>query len=166
MKSFAELSPLSRVWVYQSNRELTDKEVSEIQLLAAAFVTNWTAHGSLLMASADVFYNRFLIIAADENQVLASGCSIDKSVGLVKDIEKHFNINLLDRLNIAYWEDNKLKTFAFADLEKMYNQGTIKEETLIFNNLVKTLQDLKNHWKIELKDSWMAGRLPVERHNG
>jgi hypothetical protein len=161
MKTFAELSPLSRVWVYQSDRNLTEEEVSQIRLLAAAFVSNWTAHGSMLNASADVFFNRFVVIAADESQVLASGCSIDKSVGFVKDLEKHFNLNLLDRLNVAYIEQDELKTFKLHELSEQVEKGNISPETVIFNNLVKTMSDLKTQWRIPLKDSWMGGRILV-----
>lgn len=159
MKSFAELSPLSRVWVYQADRNLTEQEVSEIQLLAAAFVSNWTAHGSMLNASADVFFNRFVVLAADENQVLASGCSIDKSVGFIKDVESHFQLNLLDRMNIAYLEGDKLATFRYQDLDSMLESGAIQPDTIVFNNLVKSLGDLKTQWRIRLEDSWMGRSL-------
>jgi hypothetical protein len=159
MKTFAELSPLARVWIYQSNRDLNAEEVSQIRLLSAAFVSNWTAHGSMLNASADVFYNRFLVIAADESQVLASGCSIDKSVGFIKDLEKYFNLSLLDRLHIAYLENEELKTFQLPELSEQIQQGTITAETIIFNNLVKSLGELKTQWRIPLKDSWLGVRI-------
>jgi hypothetical protein len=163
MKTFAELSPLSRVWVYQSDRNLSEEEVNQIRLLSAAFVSNWTAHGSMLNASADVFFNRFVVIAADESQVLASGCSIDKSVGFIKDLEKHFNLNLLDRLNVAYLEQDELKTFKLHELSELVEKGKITPETVIFNNLVKTMSDLKTQWRIPLKDSWMGSKILVEK---
>jgi hypothetical protein len=161
MKKFSELSPLSRVWVYQSDRTLTESEVSEIQLLSAAFVSHWTAHGSMLMASADVFYCRFLVLVADENQVLASGCSIDKSVAFVKDLEKYFSLNLLDRMNIAYLENNELRTFPFQELENLAEAGVITPDTLVFNNLVKTLSELKHNWIVKISNTWLGNRLPA-----
>ncbi|MBX7182738.1 MAG: ABC transporter ATPase [Bacteroidia bacterium] len=160
MKSFAELSPLSRVWVYQCDRNLSDSETEQIRLLAAAFVSNWTAHGDMLNASADVFFNRFVVIAADESQVMASGCSIDKSVGFIKDLEKHFNINLLDRLNIAYLDQEEVKTIRMHQVSEAIENGIINPDTLIFNNLVKTINELKTLWRIPLKQSWLGAQIP------
>ena len=48
--SFYELPDSSRIWIYQCNRELTEKEISEIKKLAENFVGEWTAHQQTLHA--------------------------------------------------------------------------------------------------------------------
>ena len=76
----------ARVWVYQSNTILSDAEVNTIKNEGAHFISDWAAHGSNLKASFDVLFNRFIVIAVDEQQATASGCSIDKSVKFVKEL--------------------------------------------------------------------------------
>src|SRR5471030_2904253 len=99
-----QFSPNSRVWIYQSDRKLDDAVVQQIQLHLSNFATQWTAHNHQLKAKAEIRYNRFLVLIVDESQAGASGCSIDKSVNFMKQVGEQFNINLLDRFNLAYRE--------------------------------------------------------------
>src|ERR1700712_4874044 len=97
-----QFSENSRVWIYQSNKQLTDTQVIQLQVQLDNFTTGWTAHNSQLKAKAEIRYNRFIILVVDESLAGASGCSIDKSVNYMKQIEQQFNINLFDRFNLAY----------------------------------------------------------------
>ncbi len=155
MVKLQQLSPDSRIWIYQSNREFTAEETQKINSLAAEFVNTWSAHGAALMAAAEVLYNRFLIIGVDEKQASASGCSIDKSVGFVKKIEADFKINLLDRMLIAYSKGNNIKTFKLPEVSFLLEKAEITGDTVIFDNLVSTKQDWEEKWQVALKDSWI-----------
>src|SRR3954468_18254474 len=103
-----EFSSHSRVWVYQADRKLTTDEVAQIQQHLNNFTTGWTAHNNQLKAKAEIRYNRFLILIVDETQAGASGCSIDKSVHFMQQIEQKFGINLFDRFNLAYRQGNEV----------------------------------------------------------
>lgn len=155
MQSLSELSPDSRIWIYQSSREFTADETQKINAIAAEFVNTWSAHGAALKAAAEVLYNRFLIIGVDENQAAASGCSIDKSVALIKKIETDFNTDLLDRMQIAYRKDGKINTFKLPHVSSLLEKTEITENTIIFNNLVSTKKDWDLKWEVALKDSWV-----------
>ncbi len=144
----------SRVWVYQSDRELTGSEVQQIQNQLDSFTTGWTAHNNQLKAKAEVRYNRFLILIVDENQAGASGCSIDKSVNFMKQIEAQYNINLLDRFNLAYREGEKVLSAPRSEFEALLKQGSINTNTIVFNNMVQNLTELQNKWEVPFKDSW------------
>ena len=39
-------------------------------------------------------YNQFIILMADESIASVSGCSIDSSVGVIREIEKHLSIKM------------------------------------------------------------------------
>ena len=92
----------ARVWVYQSNTVLSDVEVNAIKNDGAGFIAEWAAHGASLKASFDILFCRFIVIAVDEQQALATGCSIDKSVKFVKELEQKYNLNLFDRMPVSY----------------------------------------------------------------
>ena len=149
-----QFSENSRVWVYQSNKKLTDEEVSKIQHQLDNFTIGWTAHNNQLKAKAEIKYNRFLILIVDESQAGASGCSIDKSVNFIKQIEQQYNINLLDRFNLAYRDGNEVLSVPRHDFEEMLKSGSINTGTIVFNNMVQNLKELQTKWEVPFKDSW------------
>jgi hypothetical protein len=62
-----QFSEQSRVWIYQADKELTDKQASDLLDLLTQFAAEWTAHNHQLKAKAEVRYNRFLILIVDES---------------------------------------------------------------------------------------------------
>jgi hypothetical protein len=145
----------SRIWIYQSNREFNGTELQALSQILTAFTTEWTAHNHQLKAKAEVRYNRFIILFVDESQTGASGCSIDKSVNLMKALETQFKINLFDRFNTAYrTSDGTIATATRAQFEELIKQGTVTADTIVFNNLVNTLKDLGTKWEVPYQNSW------------
>ena len=149
-----QFSENSRVWVYQADRKLSDSEVSAIQKRVDEFTTLWTAHKNQLKARGEVRYNRFVILIVDETQAGASGCSIDKSVRFVQQLEQQYNMHLLDRFNLAYREGAEVFSAPRHDFESLLKQGAIDSKTIVFNNTVKDLTELENKWEVPFKDSW------------
>jgi hypothetical protein len=149
-----QFSENSRVWIYQSDRKLSDSEVQQVQILLDNFTKSWTAHNNQLKAMAEIRYNRFLILLVDENQAGASGCSIDKSVNFMKQIESQFKINLFDRFNLAYREGEEILSANRTEFEAMLKEGKINAGTVVFNNLVQNLNELQTKWEVPFKNSW------------
>ena len=90
-----KLPDASRVWVYQSNRAFTESEVSDLKKCLGNFNLSWEAHGKKLNSAIELYYNQFIVIFVDESFQDATGCSIDKSVALMKDIEVKFGVEML-----------------------------------------------------------------------
>jgi hypothetical protein len=149
-----QFSENSRVWIYQSDKKLSAAEVQQIQQYLDSFAIQWTAHNHQLKAKAEIRYNRFLILIVDESQAGASGCSIDKSVKVMKQLEQQFNINLFDRFNLAYREGDEVLSLPRHSFEDLIKQGKINTDTIVFNNLVQNLAELENKWEVPFKDSW------------
>lgn len=144
----------SRVWVYQANKKLSDSEVTRVQSELNSFTTAWTAHNHQLKAKGEVRYNRFIILTVDESQTGASGCSIDKSVRFIQQLEQQYGITLLDRFNLAYREGSEIHSAPRHAFEEMLKQGAINRDTIVFNNMVQNLTDLQTMWEVSFKDSW------------
>jgi hypothetical protein len=149
-----EFSQHSRVWIYQADKKLSDQEVQQIQQELDDFTVSWTAHTSQLKARAEIRYNRFFILIVDESEAGASGCSIDKSVHFMKQLEQRFNISLFDRFNLAYREGEEIKSLPRHAFEDMLKQGKINTETIVYNNLVQNITELENKWEVPFKNSW------------
>lgn len=151
-----EISDNARIWIYQANRPFSEQEEDNINHLLGDFTSQWNAHGHKLAAKAEVRYHRFIILMVDEQLVQASGCSIDKSVHVIRQIEDEFGVNLFDRFNMAYKEDGTVVSCNRAEFEELLHSGRITEETIVFNNTVRTLHELNTHWEVPLKQSWHA----------
>jgi hypothetical protein len=149
-----QFSQSSRVWVYQSDKELNDGAVNKLQADLDNFTINWTAHNNQLKAKAEIRYNRFIILIVDESQAGATGCSIDKSVRFMKDIEQNFGINLFDRFNLAYRDGEQILSVPRHTFEGLISNKTIDTNTIVFNNMVQNLSELETKWEVPFKDSW------------
>jgi hypothetical protein len=149
-----QFSQNSRVWVYQSDKQLNDADVIKLQIMLDNFTTGWTAHNNQLKAKAEIRYNRFIILIVDESQAGASGCSIDKSVRFMKDVEQLFGINLFDRFNLAYRSDEEILSVPRHTFEGLIANKTIDANTTVFNNMVQNLTELETKWEVPFKDSW------------
>ena len=155
MTSYSELSSQSKVWIYQSNRVLSNSEVTEIQDAVNNFTKQWAAHGKGLKAFGKVYHQRFIVLMVDETAQGASGCSIDSSVHFLKELQQKYNVNLFDRLNMAYRNSsNEIATADRNTFQKLVNMGEINDHTIVFNNLVRNKLDFETKWEIPMAESW------------
>jgi len=147
-------SPQSRVWIYQSDRKFTSAEETEILKKLEAFTNQWKAHGNELLAKAEIRYGFFIILTVDENQANVTGCSIDSSVRLIKEIEQEYHVDLFNRFNIAYKINDEVVVNNKEDFETLVNIKQVTSETIVFNNMVQNLAELDTKWEIPFQNSW------------
>jgi len=154
-----KLPDSAKVWVYQANRKLTvdEKQMAHQQL--STFVQSWQSHGQALKADFTILYDYFIILGVDESMHGASGCSIDSSVKVIKEIEQSLGLTLLDKSQIAYTlskEEVQIHTMDFRDVKRAILSSDIKKDTYIFNNQVTTFKELKASWLVEASQSWLG----------
>jgi len=156
-----ELPADSRLWIYQANRKLTSEEVTEISIRTKQFLENWTAHEQKLKASFEIRHNLFLLILIDGKVALASGCSIDKSMHFVLNLEKDFGLSFTDRNLFAYRHGSEVELLPRKEFEEAVVNGKISDETPVFNNLIQAKSELDNEWEIPFAKSWHKALLEV-----
>ncbi len=153
----------SKVWVYQAKERLTDDQIESVRLDLYHFLDQWTSHNARLYTYGNIFHERFLAIFVDERYAGASGCSIDKSVHFVEELEKKYGIDFFGRQDVAYMEKqedeegedvSKIHIVHLYDLATAYNNGDINQDTFVFNNLVQTKGDFLQKWVVPLGESW------------
>ncbi len=157
MVAYDDFPAQSRVWIYQSDRALTTAQVTTTQQRLQQFVAQWQSHGKPVRARAEVLHQHFLVLMVDERYEAPSGCSIDSSVALIKELEQSLQVDFFDRMTFTYVKADgsvaAAKREAFAQL---YAQQEIDEQTTVFNNLVTTKDALEKEWKVNLGASWHA----------
>lgn len=151
---FNTLPEESRVWVYQANRSFTDEEIKDISLKLDTFIENWTAHGSDLQSGYDIVYKRFIVIALNQNFNGATGCSIDASVHFIQQLEKEYQVDLMDKMNVSYKQGEFIAHKTLLDFKKMAKDKAVSKNTIVFNNLVTTIAEFKENWEVPASESW------------
>jgi len=148
------LPSTSRVWIYQASRPFPREAVGKVKEEIQAFVESWTSHNRNLQASADLLHHRFVILMVDESKAGASGCSIDKSVYFLKNLQAKYDLDLFDRMHFSFKDGDRVSTLDRNGFAQAYKEGTITDDTLVFDTLVKTKGEFDNEWLKPLKDSW------------
>lgn len=149
------LSPETRLWIYTASRPLTAAEAEVAQLQLQAFIRSWTAHNQALRAQAELFDNQFLILAVDESQAGASGCSIDKSVHFLEQLGEQLGLDWFERMRFGWLDgDGQLQVADRSAFAALLQAGAITNDTLVVNTLVQKRGDLAGKWLVEYGKSW------------
>lgn len=160
LPKLSQLPSNVRVWVFQSHKALNPSEIQDINRVLNDFLMKWAAHGAELTGSFDIKYNRFIILAVDETQTNASGCSIDSLMRLVEAIDEKYGLKLFDRLRITYRSESELLHCDVNEFRKRWELGEVSEDTIVFNNVLETLADLDSKWEVPVRESWVLNLAP------
>jgi hypothetical protein len=154
LTEFKALSADSKIWIYQSNRSFQPNEIEDITRDLETFLNAWAAHGKDLKTSYLIKYKRFIIIAVDQSESSATGCSIDRMVRFIQSLEATYNVDLLDKMNVSYKHGEYVAFKTLLDFKKMVKQKAVNADTIVFNNLVSTKQEFEEYWEVPIKESW------------
>ena len=154
LRELIALEDHSKIWVYQADRELVYDEIDTLRPEIFKFVDQWTSHHNSVLGYGNIFHKRFIALFVDESMAATSGCSIDSSVAFVRSVGQELGIDFFDRLNFTYLVGEDVRTIKTNDLAAAVKSGEVTDETLFFDNLVKTKGDFLQSWLKPLKDSW------------
>jgi len=155
---WVKLPDSSRLWIYVADRLLSTSENDRVAENAERFTAAWAAHGAELTASWKLQGSRILLIALDEGQAGASGCSIDASVQFMQRLgEKETpTIDWMQRDQVlhrasesAVWEESTLSAFWMAR-----KAGLVLDDTLVINTLCSNKGEWESQSTPLFQESW------------
>jgi len=151
---FENLPEESKIWIYPSNRKFSEQELAAIETDLKLFLDSWDSHGTGLESSYQIKYNRFILLAVNQEVQPASGCSIDKSVQFIQQLEQKYQVDLLDKMNVTYKTGEHIAHKTLLDFKKMAKEKAVSEHTIVFNNLVNGIQEFNDCWEVPAAESW------------
>jgi hypothetical protein len=154
---FKNLSPTARTWIYQADRKISPVQKSVISEKLQEFTEQWLVHGAPLEASFEIRFEQFIILAANDT---ASGCSIDSSVRIIKEIGSLTGIDFFSRNLIAFKLDEEIRLIDLSLLKTEFQKGTWNEESLVFNNALTTLGEIQDRWLVAAGTTWLKRYIP------
>ena len=163
---FDSLPDHSRLWIYQSSKKFSSSELATISESLTSFTSRWRAHGEPLNASFKIVYDQFVLLAVDEEVHAASGCSIDDSTRVLKEISSSIGIDLFDRSRAAFMVDSEVITIPISALKKGYLEGIWDRQSLFVNTLISKRGDVRNGLLVPAGLTWLNRYLPIENVAG
>jgi hypothetical protein len=145
---------MRKVWTFLSNRDLSSQETEQLQTAGRLFVNNWTAHDNPLKADFEIHRQRILIFSVDEQLHNASGCSIDKLLRFIKETEQKLQVELLNRLLVAFENKGELSVVASTEVSALLKNGSINAESLVYNTAISNETELAT-WLQPLRETWL-----------
>ena len=146
----------NRIWIYLSDKPFNQQTETDLKTDIQNFLLTWNAHGKALSASYEIRHNHFIIIKADEAQYSASGCSIDKQLQFIKELEKKYAFSLLNRLMVACKVGNEILVTHSSKIPQLLTQDLINENTPVFNIALSTEEELNTNFELPLKQTWLS----------
>ena len=151
---FDQLPEEARIWIYPSDRPFRSDEILQLEQALSDFLAQWTAHNQSLEAGFVLPHDRFIVIGINQETAHASGCSIDSSVRFIQELEKELQLDLMNKMNVTFKNNDTINLVNLAAFQKFAKDGKIGQETIVFNNMVNTKEDFENNWEVQAKKSW------------
>lgn len=160
--ALAELPADSRLWVFPSTAPLEEENQTCLLEEVDDFLAGWLAHGRPLKAGRELRHGRFLIVAVDEGDASASGCSIDALVGRLRELGALFGTSFIDHSKCWYRDEvtGGVRCVSRPDFRALAESGRVGPETRVFDTTLTSLRDLRQRGlELPARKSWHAGLL-------
>src|SRR5690606_34266220 len=130
---FDQMPDHARVWIYMADRAIPSEDLNVVHGVMKAFTNEWAAHGVPLRTSYTLAEDRFLILAVDEAHHSPSGCSIDSSVGALRQIQEATGLDFLDRTGVPFESSGRINVIRLEELKQKSRDGVWDSQSLTFN---------------------------------
>lgn len=158
---FEGLPDDSRIWIFTIQGDLSETLSNLIYSELKNFIQEWTSHQRTLNAGAKLIENRFLVIALDQSQSGASGCSIDKLMRFIQNLESITGLGLLLKNKIGIKVQESIHLLDIQDIKRFEQEGKLNHDTQYFDTLIDNKYALDHQWVKPLKEGWLGKKLKL-----
>ena len=138
--SFDTLPDSARVWIFGSDKQLTDDAATALMRDVGEHLANWKAHGEPLTVGSQLLDDRFLVIAVDQSTTGASGCSVDGLFRVLQAVQSKLGANIIGGGRLFYRDGHgDIQCAPRADLDDLRASGAITKDTVVFDTTITDL---------------------------
>jgi len=146
----------AHIWIYGFNRNMSVREKDEIEKALENFTTHWNSHGKPVNGGYLILHNRFAILAVSKEDFV-SGCSVDSSVRVFKNIKEMTGLDGLDVNLVFYRKNQEIHSTNRIQFQLLIDQDEVGSETVVFDTSIQTVGDLRSgKFEQPLSHSWHA----------
>jgi hypothetical protein len=143
----------SKVWIFYSDRTLSEGQFDEIQTAIDTFLASWKAHNQPVTASGVFLLNRVIVISADAFGNEVSGCATDACVHFIKELGNRFDCNFMDRKTIVYFHNESFQITDIVNFVQKIIRKEVEHSTLVMNPYYTDLIDFVKNFLLPVSDS-------------
>ena len=159
---FDSLPGSARVWIFASDRELSEPENRRLLTLADEFLDQWAAHGKPLRCARDWRDHRFLTLGVDPTHEQASGCSIDGMFRALQTFQRDVGAQLLGGARVFYRDQSgAVRVDSRDEFERLASTGAVAPDTVIFDTSLTKASDYRARFEVPARDAWTAWLFPA-----
>ena len=151
---FSSLPPDARLWIFAAERPLEPAEQDRLLAVVDDFLDQWKAHGHPLAAARELRYRQFLLVAVDESQEGASGCSIDAMTRSLAELERQLGVELVNHAPVLYRTADGVARTPRPAFGERAKAGQVTPDTIVFNNTLTRVGELEEKWEVPARASW------------
>ncbi len=146
----------ARAWVFGSSQPILGADAARLLGRVDAFLRGWQAHGEPVVGACDWRYDRFLLVAADEEATGVAGCSIDSLFRSLREMENEVGATLLDGSLVFYRDPaGAVLSVDRPRFRELVAGGDIVGTTIVFDNTVGSLGAVRRgEWERRFSGSW------------
>ncbi|MCU1349413.1 MAG: hypothetical protein JWO56_2443 [Acidobacteria bacterium] len=145
----------ARIWLFGISPQLDDSQSATLLGQVDAFLDSWAAHGTPIGAARSLVDHTFLVVGIDK-QAEASGCSIDRMFGLLRNLERDLGVKILDSDRVFFRHgDGRIDATSRARFA-----SNADKHTIVFDTTAERLGEIRGgDWEKRAEDSWHASLL-------
>ncbi len=152
--SYESLSEMAKVWVYPSSRKFYQNELSEVEDKIKNFISEWKNEDPSFKASYRFLYDRFVVILAEEDESKLTNQDLDQVVVFILSLQIEYDIELLDRMNVCFKQGEYVQYKEVKEFKKLLKNKSVSKNTVVFDNLIQSKEELENFWEVPITESW------------
>jgi hypothetical protein len=136
---FETLPDASRVWVFGSDKPLTDDGATALMKGVDEYLADWKAHGAPLTVGREW------------------GCSIDGMFRTLQQLERSVGASLVGGGRVFYrGAAGAVQSAPRADVSRLSKEGAITKDTVVFDTSITDLGKFRTGFERRAKESWVA----------
>jgi hypothetical protein len=161
---FENLPDASRVWIFGSDRPLTEEGTTTLLKGVETHLTNWKAHGAPLTVGSQFRDKRFLVVGVDQSTAGATGCSIDGLFRVLQGLEQQLGATMVGGGRVFYrGEAGTVQSTSRDEIPALVQSGAITRDTVVFDTSITDLGAFRSGFEKRAKESWIKDLMPVEK---
>ena len=148
---YEELTSEAKVLIYPGSRKLFPVELPEIEQELRKFCQE--LDGVDLCFKLE--YDRFIVFIISEETPL----SLDQHnllVGFVQELEKRFDLVLLDKVNVCFKQGQYVQMKEIPDFKGLIKNKGVSKKTIVFDHMINTKYEFEDSWEIPAGESWLS----------
>jgi hypothetical protein len=161
---FETLPDASRIWIFGSDRPLSEEGTTTLLKGVEEHLTNWKAHGEPLTVGSQFRDKRFLVVGVDQSTAGATGCSIDGLFRVLQALEAKVGATLVGGGRVFYrGADSAVFSATRNEIPALVSNGAIGKDTVVFDTSITDLGNFRSGFEKRAKESWIRDMLPADQ---